>query len=123
MAGRVLADLGVTYEALKVEVIGIVGTPAEHEPRQIIPTSRVKRVIEMAFQEATNAGAEFVGTQHLLAALLVEAEGVAPLALDQLGVPLPRSGAPSAPASRTAWPRSGRHRPTTSGPRAPWRSR
>ena len=89
-AGRVLAELGITYEALKAQVIGITGVPAEHKPLQIIPTSRVKRVVEMAFQEATNSGAEFVGTQHLLAALLVEAEGVAPLALDQLGVTLPK---------------------------------
>lgn len=48
----------------------------------------MKKVIELAFQEATSAGAELVGTEHLLAALLVEAEGVAPRALNELGVSL-----------------------------------
>jgi ATP-dependent Clp protease ATP-binding subunit ClpA len=55
-----------------------------------IPTSRMKRVTELAFLEATSAGAVQVGTEHLLVALLVEAEGVAARVLEELGATLPR---------------------------------
>jgi hypothetical protein len=88
MAGRVLRDLGITYEDMKAQ-IGIVVDGTEKPPLQIIPTSRTKRVIELAFQEATSAGADHVGTEHLLVALLVEAEGVAGRVLDELGATLP----------------------------------
>jgi hypothetical protein len=90
VAGRVLAECGVTYEGMKAQVGSIVGATDTAKGTQVIPTSRVKKVIELAFQEATNAGVDLVGTEHLLAALLVEAEGVASRALDELGVTLPR---------------------------------
>ena len=59
VAGRVLADLGVTYEAMKAQIGGILSHTDKPRVGQIIPTSRVKKVIELAFQEATSAGAEF----------------------------------------------------------------
>ncbi|MBO0684051.1 MAG: hypothetical protein J2P45_12900 [Candidatus Dormibacteraeota bacterium] len=90
VAGRALADLGITYEGLKAQVGEVVESRERPQPAQIIPTSRVKRVIEIAFQEATSGGAGQVGTEHLLAALLVEAEGIAPQALDKLGATLPK---------------------------------
>lgn len=88
VAGRVLLDLGITYEGIKAQIVAVL--VEKPDTLQIIPTSRVKRVIELAFQEATSAGAEHVGTEHLLAALLVEAEGVAGRVLDELGATLPR---------------------------------
>lgn len=88
-AGRVLRDLGITYEGIKAR-IGAVLVGNEEPPPRVIPTSRTKRVIELAFQEATSAGVERVGTEHLLTALLVEAEGVAARVLDDLGATLPR---------------------------------
>lgn len=89
-AGRALADLGITFESLKAQVGDVLDTAERPPTPQIVPTSRVKRVIEIAFQEATSAGAEQVGTEHLLVALLVEAEGTAPQALDRLGATLPK---------------------------------
>ena len=34
--------------------------------QQIIPTTRVKKVIEIAFEEARRMGTTYVGTEHLL---------------------------------------------------------
>lgn len=90
VAGLVLADCGVTYEAMKAQVASVLGRSDKTDARQIGPTSRVNRVTKLASQEAINAGVELVATEHLLVALLVEAEGVASRALDELGVTLPR---------------------------------
>src|SRR5262245_6006226 len=89
VAARVLRELGITYEGIKAR-IGAVLEGSEKRPLQIIPASRMKRVIELAFQEATSAGVEYVGTEHLLAALLVKAEGVAARVLDDMGATLPK---------------------------------
>jgi hypothetical protein len=89
-AGSILRELGVTYEAMKVQIGRVLNRVEPSGPPRIIPTSRMKRVTEVAFQEATSAGAAHVGTEHLLAALLVEAEGVAARVLDDLGATLPK---------------------------------
>jgi ATP-dependent Clp protease ATP-binding subunit ClpA len=90
IAGRVLADLGVTHATIEAQVGGLLDRTTDPGTGRIFPTSRVKRVVELAFQEATIAGAELVGTEHLLLAVLVEAEGVAARALDELGATLPK---------------------------------
>lgn len=89
-AGRILTGLGVTYEALKAKVDEVVHRPADPRAERPLPTTRVKKVVELAFREATEAGQELVNTEHLLLALLVEAEGVGAHALGELGVTLPR---------------------------------
>jgi ATP-dependent Clp protease ATP-binding subunit ClpA len=91
-AGRILADLGITSESLTAQVSGTLDrkTAPDQTAMQVMPSSRVKRVIEVAFQEATGAGADLVGTEHFLLALLVDAEGVAARALEELHVTLPQ---------------------------------
>ena len=105
LAGRVLAGLGVTYEALREEALRIVASPPP-QTGTLVPRSRTKRVIELALQEATFAGSATIGTEHLLVALLVEAQGVAALALAELGVTLPavRGAMHAAVADRPAQP-------------------
>jgi ATP-dependent Clp protease ATP-binding subunit ClpA len=90
LAGRVLRDLGVTSERMRARIAAVLAGGERPGPSGVIPTSRTKRVIEVAFQEATSAGAGQVGSEHLLVALLVEAEGVAARVLDELGATLPR---------------------------------
>jgi hypothetical protein len=53
--------------------------------QQIIPTSRVKKVIEISFEEARRMGHNYVGTEHLLLGLLIEGEGTAAHVLVDLG--------------------------------------
>src|SRR5256885_3078844 len=54
----------------------------------IIPTSRVKKVIEISFEEARRMGNNYVGTEHLLLGLLIEGEGIAAHVLEDLGANL-----------------------------------
>jgi ATP-dependent Clp protease ATP-binding subunit ClpC len=56
--------------------------------QQIIPTSRVKKIIEISFTEARRMGDNFVGTEHLLLGLLIEGEGVGAHVLNDLGANL-----------------------------------
>jgi ATP-dependent Clp protease ATP-binding subunit ClpC len=49
-------------------------------------TSRAKRVLEMAVHEGKDLGQNFVGTEHILLALIAESDGVAMRTLDKLNV-------------------------------------
>src|SRR5690242_8144613 len=49
-------------------------------------TERVRKVLAMAREEAAHLRHEYVGTEHLLLALLREGEGVAATVLQNLGV-------------------------------------
>ena len=51
-------------------------------------TDRARRVLVLAQQEARVLGHNFLGTEHLLLALIRETEGVAAMALAQLGIRL-----------------------------------
>lgn len=88
IAGKVLAEIGVTEESLRAEIGHQLDHVDEQEPLRVVPTSRVKKVIELAFGEATAAGSDLVASEHLLLAVLVEAEGVGAQALNTLGATL-----------------------------------
>src|SRR5215212_263930 len=49
-------------------------------------TERVRRVLAMAREESATLGHEYVGTEHLLLALIREGEGVAATVLQNLSV-------------------------------------
>jgi ATP-dependent Clp protease ATP-binding subunit ClpC len=61
--------------------------------QKIIPTSRVKKVIEISFDEAKRMGHNYVGTEHLLLGLLIEGEGIAAHVLKDFDVTLERARA------------------------------
>jgi ATP-dependent Clp protease ATP-binding subunit ClpA len=87
MGYRELTALGVTLAQVRPLVEQVVPPAPDEErpPRQIIPTSRTKRVIELAFQAAEQQGQQSVGTEHLLLALATEGEGFAATVLRSLG--------------------------------------
>ena len=49
-------------------------------------TDRVKKVLQIAREEAVRLGNDYVGTEHLLLGLVREGEGVAAAALKNLSV-------------------------------------
>ncbi|HEV2036063.1 MAG TPA: Clp protease N-terminal domain-containing protein [Candidatus Dormibacteraeota bacterium] len=53
--------------------------------KQVIPTSRVKRVIEIAFDESDRMGKQQVESGHLLIGLAIEGEGIAAHVLRDFG--------------------------------------
>ena len=90
MAGLILADLGVEVASVREAIKHILGQNERILIQQIVPTSRTKRVIEIAFEEARRLGSRSVGTQHLLLALMIEGDGIAAHVLKDLGVTVGR---------------------------------
>ena len=91
IARLALDAMAVDIEAVRKEIDAVLGREQRIIIQQIIPTSRVKKVIEIAFEEARRLGVGHVGTEHLLLGLLIEGEGVAAKVLDGLGVTLERT--------------------------------
>lgn len=82
---RVLSSLGVTLEAVRAAVAFAIGRSERILIQQIIPTSRVKQVIELSFTEARRTGDPAVDTGHMLLGLVIEGEGIAAHVLEDLG--------------------------------------
>src|SRR5438270_344336 len=76
---------GESYAAARARMHTEEPAPA---PGPAAPPSRVKKVIEIAFEEARSANVEYVGTEHLLLGLLVEGEGIAAKVLGDIGATL-----------------------------------
>ena len=89
IAAKVLNNLGVEIDKVRKTIEPMLG-PNERliVQQQIIPTSRVKRVIEISFEEARRMGHNYVGSEHLLLGLLTEGEGIAAHVLLDLGATL-----------------------------------
>jgi ATP-dependent Clp protease ATP-binding subunit ClpA len=88
LAAKVLNNLGVEINTVRSTIESVLGRNERLIIQQIIPTSRVKRVIQLAFEEARRMGTNYVGTQHLLLGLLIEGEGIAAHVLDDPGANL-----------------------------------
>jgi hypothetical protein len=87
-AYRVLTDLGIAIEHVRSTIASVLGRNERIQIQQIIPTSRVKQVIEISFEEARRMGHNFVDTGHLLMGLVIEGEGIAAHVLADLGATL-----------------------------------
>ena len=88
LAAKVLNNLGVEIGKVRQTIESVLGRNELIRIQQIIPTSRVKKVIEISFEEARRMGHNYVGTEHLLLGLLIEGEGIAAHVLNDLGVTL-----------------------------------
>jgi ATP-dependent Clp protease ATP-binding subunit ClpC len=91
IAAKVLNNLGVEIEKVRGTVESQLGRDKGLTVlHQILPTSRVKKVIELSFEEARRTGHNYVGSEHLLLGLLTEGEGIAAHILGDLGATLDR---------------------------------
>jgi len=87
VAVNVLRRMGLDFETVRREVEKAVGKGPETKPGGEIPlTSRAKKVIEYAVEEATSLNHSYVGTEHILMGLLREEEGVAARVLTNLDI-------------------------------------
>ena len=84
-AFEVLTDLHVDIGRVRDLIATVLGRNERVAVWQIVPTSRVKIVIEIAFEEARRLGHDTVDTGHLLMALVMEGEGIAAHVLEDLG--------------------------------------
>ena len=86
-AAKVLSALSVGAADLRRRLTEVVRPePPAAGGEQPQPTKRVKRVVEIAFDEGRNRSSAYVGTEHLLLGILVEGEGMAAHALRDSGV-------------------------------------
>ena len=87
VAVNVLRRMGLDFETVRLEVEKAVGTGPETKMIGEIPlTSRAKKVIEYAVEEAKKLHHSYIGTEHLLLGLLREGGGVAARILKNLDI-------------------------------------
>jgi ATP-dependent Clp protease ATP-binding subunit ClpA len=87
-ASRVLAQLGISLEAVRTEVEKGVARGDSIPSQDMTLTPRGKRVIDLAYEEARSLGDDYIGTEHLLLGLIREGEGLAGRVLAKLGARL-----------------------------------
>ncbi|MDO5083796.1 ATP-dependent Clp protease ATP-binding subunit [Arachnia propionica] len=90
VAAKALESLGISLEAVRQQVIEIMGQ-GQQVPTGHIPFSpRAKRVLELSLREALQMNHNYIGTEHILLGLIREGEGVAAQSLLKLGADLNR---------------------------------
>ena len=90
LASKVLESLGVGLEAVRAEVLEVVGPAGALTTGPLGFTPRGKKVMELSLREALQLRHNYIGTEHLLLGLVREGEGVAGQVLARLGADLPR---------------------------------
>lgn len=88
---KVLESLGVSLEAVRERVEGIVGQGQEMLSGHIPFTAGAKKVLEYSLREALGLNHNYIGTEHLLLGMLREGEGVAAQVLAEFGLDLDRT--------------------------------
>jgi predicted dehydrogenase len=90
VAANVLKQMNIDLKRIRSEIEKIVwGSPTKTSTRGNLPfTPRAKRVLELAVEEASGLGHNYIGTEHLLLGLVKENEGIAARVLLNLGVEL-----------------------------------
>ena len=85
IAAKVLNNKGITDEKVRVKIEEILGVGREIK-ETLGFTPRTKRVLENAFLEAKRIGYNYIGTEHLLLAIMKEGDCVAVRIITELNV-------------------------------------
>ncbi len=85
VAAQALQAAGISTDAARTEVLEIIGRGHVVVRGHVPLTTRAKKVLQIAVHEARDMGHMYIGTEHLLLALLREGHGVACQVLTQLG--------------------------------------
>ena len=86
IGARALKKMKVTLKKARREIELYIGRGTGFVASEIPFTPRAKRVLEMAVQEGKDIGQNYVGTEHILLALIAEEDGVAIRTIEKLGV-------------------------------------
>lgn len=84
VAAKALESLGISLEGVRQQVEEIIGQGGASPSGHIPFTPRAKKVLELSLREALQLGHNYIGTEHLLLALLEHESGNGPLSI--LGV-------------------------------------
>src|SRR5207249_765062 len=109
-AARILTGLGLDLDQIREQVEAVAGRGRSSRARggELPYTSRAKKVLELAIDEARRLGHDWVGVEHLLLGVLREEKGAAGQVLGRLGVTLDdaRAAILGQRGSGPAWPES-----------------
>jgi hypothetical protein len=90
VAAQALESLGISLKTVRDQVVARVGR-GQRPPSGHIPfTERAKRVLELSLRESGQLGHRYIGTEHILLAIVREGDGVAAQVLTGLGADLGR---------------------------------
>ena len=90
VAARALEPLGISLDAVRQQIEEMIGRGQQAPSGHIPFTPRAKKVLELSLRESLQLGANYIGTEHILLALVREGDGVAAQALMVLGADLNR---------------------------------
>jgi len=91
VAASVSSNLGVDLNKVRSAVEFILSVKVHIVPEQVGLTPQVKKVIELAVDEARLLNHHYVGIEHLLLGLIREEKGTAASVLESLGVTLEKA--------------------------------
>lgn len=86
VGGKVLNSLGITVNTLESILSELGQRQSMFASNEVYVAPRTKRVMQMASDEANQLGSSYVGTEHVLLAILHEGGGLAVQILDNLGI-------------------------------------
>ena len=87
-ATELLADLGVDLDSTREVALEVVGKGSGFIPANIPFTPKAKRILEQAFNEARQLKSNFISPEHILLAIVKEADNMAARLLTEQGVDL-----------------------------------
>lgn len=102
---RALHSLSIDIDKVREVIDTVLSRNERIFIQQVIPTSRVKKVIELSFEEARRQGHNYVDSGSMLLALMQEGEGIAAHVLLDLGATTQTVTA----AVQAVWKESARH--------------
>ena len=79
LAARAVVAQGVTLDMVRGSVTTALPAPAEELPEVIPYDARARKALELTFREALRLGHNYIGTEHILLALLEAENGTGPL--------------------------------------------
>src|SRR5688500_8157612 len=85
VGAQILAKLQISPEQVRQAIASEIGHPAETARDEPVLTPRAKRVLELAADEAVRMKHNYIGSEHLLLALVREKEGLAGQVLRKMG--------------------------------------
>jgi ATP-dependent Clp protease ATP-binding subunit ClpC len=92
LSARVLDAIGVSADDLRADVTEAAGPISRYAPLAADPplTPRARRVLDLARGESLRLGHNYIGTEHLLLALVAEDDGIGGRVLRERGVDVVR---------------------------------
>ncbi len=90
VAYKVLTIQGITAQMISDKIEEMFGVGVENEVKMIGFTPRAKRILEVAFHEAKGHKQEYIGTEHILLAIMHEPDCIAVRLLVEMGVDMQR---------------------------------